>query len=86
MFEYRCGHTIAQIELFAYDQPFTAYKKRDKSEGKKPGDEGYEPDPEKLIATVEKWKKRKAAREKRGWSLSKFLSTGEKVPLSEDLK
>ena len=80
MFEYRCGMTIAQIELMQYDQPFTAYKRRDPNEGKKPGDPGYKPDAEKLKASVEKWKKRKAEREKRGWSLEKFLRTGEKVP------
>lgn len=80
MFEYRCGMTIAQIELMQYDQPFTAYKRRDPNEGLKPGDPGYKPDAEKLKASVEKWKKRKAEREKRGWSLEKFLRTGEKVP------
>ena len=40
MYEYRYGMTIAQIELMQLDQPFTAYKKRDKNEGKKPGDPG----------------------------------------------
>lgn len=81
MYEYRYGMTIAQIELMKYDQPFTAYKKRDNNDGKKPGDPGYKPDPEKLKATVEKWKKRKAEREKRGWSLDKFLATGKKEPV-----
>lgn len=80
MYEYRYGMTIAQIELMQYDQPFTAYKKRDKNEGKKPGDPGYTPDPDKLKAAVDKWKKRKSEREKRGWRLDTFLATGKKVP------
>ena len=80
MYEYRYGMTIAQIELMQLDQPFTAYKRRDKNEGKKPGDPGYVPDPDKLKAAVDKWKKRKAEREKRGWRFDTFLATGKKVP------
>lgn len=80
MYEYRYGMTIAQIELMQLDQPFTAYKRRDKNGGKKPGDPGYIPDPDKLKAAVDKWKKRKAEREKRGWRLDTFLETGKKVP------
>ena len=80
MYEYRYGMTIAQIELMQLDQPFTAYKRRDKNEGNKPGDPGYTPDPDKLKAAVEKWKKRKAEGEKRGWRLDTFLATAKKVP------
>ena len=81
MYEYRYGMTIAQLELIKYDQPFTAYKRRDPNEGLKPGDPGYKPDAEKLKASVERWKKRKEERKKRGWILERFLKTGEKVPI-----
>ena len=40
-------------------------------------------DDEKMEETVERWKKRKAEREKRGFKLDKFLQTGEKVPIEK---
>ena len=73
MYEYSCGHTIAQIELMTYDQPFTAYKR---TRG-----ETEEEMRKRLDDVVDRWKKRKEERKKRGWSLHKFLSTGEKVPV-----
>lgn len=80
MYEYYWGHTAAQIELIDIDAPMVCYKKHDPNEGKKPGDKGYKPDAKKLEASVEKWKRRKAAREARGFRLDTFLQTGEKVP------
>lgn len=84
MYEYYWGHTIAQIQLIDTDQPITVYKKHDENEGLKPGDKGYKPDPKKLEAAVERWKKRKAEREKRGFKLDQFLRTGEKVPIDNN--
>lgn len=83
MYEWYWGHTAAQIQLIDIDQPITVYKKRDRNEGLRPGDKGYKPDPKKLDAAVERWKKRKAAREKRGIRLDTFLRTGAKVPVDE---
>lgn len=81
MYEYYWGHTAAQIELIDIDAPLICYEKHDKSHsgGLKPGDKGYKPNAEKLNKAVEKWKKRKAEREARGFDLKKFLSTGEQV-------
>jgi len=81
MYEYYWGHTAAQIELIDADQPLVLCKKHDPNEGKKPGDPGWVPDPKKLQESVEKWKKRKKAREERGFDLSRFLNTGEKEPV-----
>ena len=83
MWEYYWGHTAAQIELIDADQPTLVYKKHDKSSGLKPGDKGYRPDPAKLDAAVQRWKKRKAEREARGFNLNTFLQTGEKVPITK---
>lgn len=83
MYEWYWGHTAAQIQMIDIDQPITVYKKRDRNEGLRPGDKGYKPDPKKLDAAVERWKKRKAAREKRGIRLDTFLRTGAKVPVDE---
>ena len=83
MYEYYWGHTTAQIELIDIDAPILCYAKRDKNDGLKPGDKGYKPDARKLDKTVEQWKKRKAAREARGFKLDKLLSTGEKEPIDE---
>lgn len=80
MYEYMWGHTIAQIELIDIDQPVTFFK-HDSSNRPKPGEKGYVPDKKKLDACVEKWKKRKAERDKEGFILDKFLLTGEKVPI-----
>lgn len=84
MYEWYWGHTIAQIQLIDIDQPITVFEKRDKNRGLKPGDKGWHPDAKKLDEAVEKWKKRKAEREKRGFKLDKFLRTGEKVPVDND--
>ena len=67
MYEYYWGHTAAQIQLIDIDQPLTVYKRHDSSSGLKPGDKGYKPNAKKLDEAVERWKKRKAEREKRGF-------------------
>lgn len=82
MFEYYWGHTAAQVQLIIYDRPKTVYK-MDRNRGLKPGEKGYKPDKKKLDAAVERWKKRKAERERQGFSLDKFLSTGKKEPIGE---
>lgn len=84
MYEYYWGHTAAQIDLIDIDQPMIVYARQDKNHGLKPGDKGYKPDKKKLDAAVERWKKRKAEREKRGFKLDKFLRTGEKEPIDKD--
>ena len=84
MYEYYWGHTAAQIDLIDIDQPMIVYARQDKNHGLKPGDKGYKPDKKKLDAAVERWKKRKAEREKRGFKLDTFLRTGEKVPVDKD--
>lgn len=81
MYEYYWGHTAAQIELIEIDAPFTCYKKRDKNEGKKPGDSGYIPDEEKLKRSVEKWKERK---KRRKFDMKHFIATGEKIPVNQE--
>lgn len=86
MYEWYWGHTAAQIQLIDIDAPMIVYKKHDRNEGLKPGDKGYKPDPKKLEAAVERWQKRKAAREKRGIRLDTFLQTGEKVPVETTTK
>lgn len=86
MYEWYWGHTAAQIQLIDIDQPITVYKMRDSNSGLKPGQKGYKPNAKKLEKTVEDWKKRKAAREKRGIRLDKFLLTGEKVPVTDNTK
>ena len=86
MYEWYWGHTAAQIELIDIDQPLSLYKRHDPNEGLKPGDKGYKPDAKKLEATVERWKKRKAEREKRGFRLDTFLRTGEEVPIEGGTK
>ncbi len=86
MYEWYWGHTAAQIQLIDIDQPITVYKMRDSNNGLKPGQKGYKPNAKKLEKTVEDWKKRKAAREKRGIRLDKFLLTGEKVPVTDNTK
>lgn len=58
-----------------YDQPFTAYKRT------RP--ETEEEMRKRLDDVVERWKKRKEERKKRGWSIHQFLATGEKKPLDE---
>lgn len=80
MYEYEWGHTAAQIDLIDIDQPYTAFER---NRGLKPGDKGYKPSETKLKRTVEEWKKRKEEREKKGFSLSHFLGTGEKVPTDD---
>lgn len=72
MYEYYWGHTKAQIELMTIDVPLTLFKKSDRS-GPKPGEKGYKPDAKKLDDAVRKWKKMKAEREKKGFSIKKFL-------------
>ena len=84
MYEYYWGHTAAQIQLIDIDQPIIVYKRQDQNSGLKPGDKGYRPDKKKLDAAVERWQKRKAEREKRGFKLDQFLKTGEKVPITDD--
>lgn len=88
MWEYYWGHTAAQIEIMEIDAPMVCYKKHDddnyRSGGLKPGDKGYKPNAKKLESAVERWKKRKAEREKRGFRLDKLLETGEKVPIGEE--
>lgn len=84
MYEWYWGHTAAQIQLIDVDQPITLYKKSDPNSGLKPGDKGYKPNAKKLEEAVERWKKRKAEREKRGFKLDTFLRTGEKVPVDND--
>ena len=84
MYEYYWGHTAAQIQLIDIDQPLTVYKRHDSSSGLKPGDKGYKPNAKKLDEAVERWKKRKAEREKRGFKLDQFLRTGEKVPITDE--
>lgn len=81
MYEYYWGHTIAQIELIDADQPITVFEK---SKSVKPGQPGYKPNERKLREATEKWKRRKAEREKRGFDLGKFLRTGEKEPIKSD--
>lgn len=82
MYEYYWGHTAAQIELIDADAPIICYKRHE--DGAKPGDKGYKPNEKKLAETLRKWKERKAAREARGFKLSTFLTTGEKVPTDKD--
>ena len=84
MYEWYWGHTAAQIQLIDIDQPITLYKKSDPNSGLKPGDKGWKPNAKKLEEAVERWKKRKAEREKRGFKLDSFLRTGEKVPVGND--
>ena len=84
MYEWYWGHTAAQIQLIDIDQPITLYKKSDPNSGLKPGDKGWKPNAKKLEEAVERWKKRKAEREKRGFKLDSFLRTGEKVPVDND--
>lgn len=84
MYEWYWGHTAAQIQLIDIDQPLTVYKRRDPNEGLKPGDKGWKPNAKKLTDSVERWKKRKAEREKRGFKLDQLLRTGEKVPIDKD--
>ena len=84
MYEWYWGHTAAQIQLIDVDHPITLYKKSDPNSGLKPGDKGYKPSAKKLEEAVERWKKRKAEREKRGFKLDTFLRTGEKVPVDND--
>ncbi len=81
MYEYYWGHTRAQIALIVADQPITVFKKHDQP---KPGKPGHKPDARKLREATEKWKRRKAEREKNGFSLRKLLSTGEKTPLEKE--
>ena len=84
MYEWYWGHTAAQIELIDADAPMICYKKHDDAnKGLKPGDKGYKPNEKKLEDAVQKWKKRKAEREGRGFKLSSFLETGEKTPIDE---
>ena len=83
-YEYKWGHTAAQMDLIFIDQPLTLYKRRNPNEGLKPGDKGYKYSRKKMEETVERWKKRKAEREKRGFKLDKFLQTGEKVPIEKE--
>lgn len=85
MYEYYWGHTAAQIELIDVDAPMICYKKHDDDtkNNLKPGDKGYKPNAKKLESTVDRWKKRKAAREARGFKLGHFLATGEKEPMEE---
>lgn len=85
MWEWYWGHTAAQIELIDIDSPMICYKKHedDGNDGLKPGDKGYKPDAKKLKKAVERWKKRKAEREARGFKLGKLLATGEKEPVDE---
>lgn len=71
MYEYLWGHTAAQIELMSCDQPFTAYKRT--------REETMEEKRQRMDNAVEKWKKRKEERKKRGFDLRKFLATGEKI-------
>ena len=75
-YDYNWVHTKAQLELIFIDQPITVFEK---SKDVKPGQPGYKPNARKLREATEKWKKRKAEREKRGFDLNKFLRTGEKV-------
>ena len=84
MYEWYWGHTAAQIQLIDIDQPITLYKKSDPNSGLKPGDKGWKPNAKKLEEAVERWKKRKAEREKRGFNLDTFLRTGKKVPVNGD--
>lgn len=84
MYEWYWGHTAAQIEMMEIDQPLTLYRRRDPNEGLKPGDKGYKYSRKKMEDTVERWKRRKAEREKRGFMLDRFLQTGEKVPIEND--
>ena len=65
MYEWYWGHTAAQIQLIDIDRPLTVNKRRDTNEGLKPGDKGWKPNAKKLEKSVERWKKRKAEREKR---------------------
>ena len=84
MYEWYWGHTAAQIQLIDIDQPIIVYKRHNPNSGLKPGDKGYKPNKKKLDAAVERWQKRKAEREKRGFKLDQFLRTGEKVPITDD--
>ena len=84
MYEWYWGHTAAQIQLIDIDQPITLYKKSDPNSGLKPGDKGWKPNAKKLEEAVERWKTRKAEREKRGFKLDSFLRTGKKVPVDND--
>lgn len=88
MYEWYWGHTAAQIELIDIDAPFVCYAKHEERHGRglKPGDKGYKPNKKKLDACVEKWQKRKAAREARGFDLNRFLTTGEHVPIESNEK
>ena len=85
MYEYYWGHTAAQIELIDADAPMICYKKHD-DKSSRPGEKGYKPNAKKLDDTVAKWKKRKAEREARGFKLTPFLATGEKIPTNDDMQ
>lgn len=59
MWEYRWGHTKAQVELLSADAPFVAYKAKEKP---KPGDPGYKADPDKTQRDYERWLEKKKSR------------------------
>jgi len=83
MYEWYWGHTAAQIDLIDIDAPRIFYQRHNSSGGPKPGEKGYKPNAKKLEQAVERWKKRKAEREKQGFNLNQFLQTGDKIPVND---
>lgn len=62
MWEYRCGLTIAQIELLTIDQPIIVYKRE--QDKPKPGEKGFTRTAEQAQKEYQKWKTRQEAEKK----------------------
>lgn len=79
MWEYRCGLTIAQVELLTIDTPIVVYR-RDDSGKPKPGEKGFARTADQAQAAYKKWKERQEREKKSGKkvNLEAFLSTGKK--------
>lgn len=76
MYEYRWGHTAAQIELMAVDVTFTCYKGKTLAEKMK--DPNYKPSKRKIMEAQRKWEERK--RRGKRFNLNKFLTGNESLP------
>ena len=74
MWEYRCGLTIAQIELLTIDTPIIVYKRNDNKP--KPGEKGYTVSSDQAEKAYFEWLQRK---KKRGRKIDfqHLLATGE---------
>ena len=63
MWEYRCGMTLAQIELLSIDKPLTLYGKRTES-----------PDAEDLIEAQKRWEEKYGDKADKSVSAKSLLS------------